>query len=116
MIEAKVMNKGGRPYAPTTVEGRLSEIVTDVQKIVSLSRRKIESQIKLMEKKQAQLEKDQQLSLLDMAKVCEVYSNLPSSITSLIAPLVRVLNDLKQSGKSVDPSETSVDDWKKGLE
>lgn len=108
-------NKGGRPPDPRSADGYLIEILKDVQKITRLSRQKIEKTAAQIDKRQKTMEGQNALGLSDMLEVLAAYSKIPASTGNMIAPLAKILNDLRQPGAGNDKHESSVDAWKEEL-
>lgn len=108
-------NKGGRPVDPRTADGYLIEILKDVQKITRLSRQKIEKTAAQIDKRQKTMEGQNALGLSDMLDVLAAYSKIPASTGNMIAPLAKIINDLRAPSGGGDSKESSVDAWKEEL-
>ena len=112
---ADEQNKGGRPVDPRTADGYLIEILKDVQKITRLSRQKIEKTAAQIDKRQKTMEGQNALGLSDMLDVLAAYSKIPASTGNMIAPLAKIINDLRTPSGSSDSKESAVDAWKMEL-
>lgn len=108
-------NIGGRPSDPKTADGHLMEILKDIHKITRLSRQNVERTAAKIEKRLREMDQQNGLGLTDMLEVLSAYSKIPGPTGSMVAPLAKIINDLRQPAGSGSKAEVTEDTWKKEL-